>query len=191
PESLPGESAGAINVAYLAAHRGPLPEAVEDLAGLWSQLTPHQVFRVGAPALARNALRWGTRLLSGGVAIAPRVHGLLDTAPLRLLLERSLPTANGELLGIADKLEPGLPHALALTTLARDSPRSETDPRRLDPLSAHPRGGRPAGHSRLSVARPCRRDPPGRDLPRPHGLRCAGARAPQQVAREAAAGGVG
>src|SRR5438094_9945197 len=55
-------------------------------------------------------------------------------------------------------------------TLARDSPRSETDPRRLDPLSAHPRGGRPAGHSRLSAARPRSRDPPGRDLPRPHRL---------------------
>ena len=34
PEILTGESAGAINVAYLAAHRGALPEAVEDLAGL-------------------------------------------------------------------------------------------------------------------------------------------------------------
>src|SRR2546429_4651559 len=117
---------GAINVAYLAAHRGALPEAVEDLAGLWSRLTPHQVFRVGAPALARNALRWGTRLLSGGVAIAPRVHGLLDTAPLRLLLERSLPTANGEILGIADKLERGLLNAIALTTIDYSTGRTVT-----------------------------------------------------------------
>src|SRR5712691_2481132 len=57
PEILTGESAGAINVAYLAAHRGALPMAVEDHTRLWSRLTPHQVFRVGAPALARNALR--------------------------------------------------------------------------------------------------------------------------------------
>jgi len=126
PEILTGESAGAINVAYLAAHRGPLQEAVEDLADLWSRLTPHQVFRVGAPALARNALRWGTRLLSGGAAIAPTVHGLLDTAPLRLLLERSLPTANGEILGIADKLERGLLNAIALTTIDYSTGRTVT-----------------------------------------------------------------
>src|SRR2546422_6872573 len=126
PEILTGESAGAINVAYLAAHRGALPEAVEDLADLWSRLTPHQVFRVGAPALARNALRWGTRLLSGGAAIAPTVHGLLDTAPLRLLLERSLPTANGEILGIADKLERGLLNAIALTTIDYSTGRTVT-----------------------------------------------------------------
>ncbi len=84
PEILTGESAGAINVVYLGAHRGALPEAVEDLARLWSQLTAHQVFRVGALPLARNALRWGTRLMSGGAAIAPEVHGLLDTAPFAL-----------------------------------------------------------------------------------------------------------
>src|SRR5207244_3461006 len=109
-----------------SGHRGALPEAVEDLAGLWSRLTPHQVFRVGAPALARNALRWGTRLLSGGAAIAPTVHGLLDTAPLRLLLERSLPTANGEILGIADKLERGLLNAIALTTIDYSTGRTVT-----------------------------------------------------------------
>jgi len=117
PEILTGESAGAINVAYLAAHRGALPEAVEDLARLWSQLTAHQVFRVGPPALAQNALRWATRLMSGGAPIAPRVHGLLDTAPLRALLERSLVTADGEIVGITEKLERGLLKAIALTTI--------------------------------------------------------------------------
>src|SRR5207249_10996270 len=45
PEILTGESAGAINVAYLAAHRGALPEAVEDLAGPWRRITPPPVLR--------------------------------------------------------------------------------------------------------------------------------------------------
>src|SRR2546426_11802585 len=35
PLILTGESAGAINAAYLAAHPGTLAEAVEDLARLW------------------------------------------------------------------------------------------------------------------------------------------------------------
>ena len=117
PAILTGESAGAINAVYLAAHRGLLPDAVEDLARLWSQLTARQVFRIGTPSLARNVLRWGTRLLSGGAAIAPTVHGLLDTAPLRSLLEGSLVLANGEIVGITEKLERGLLKAVALTTI--------------------------------------------------------------------------
>src|SRR5437773_8771694 len=72
PLILAGESAGAINAAYLAAHPGTLPEAVEDLARLWSQLTADEIFRVGALSLARNVLRWGTRLISGGESAPTR-----------------------------------------------------------------------------------------------------------------------
>ena len=117
PVILTGESAGAINVAYLASYPGALPEAIEDLANLWGQLTADQLFRVGPLSLAYNVLRWGTRLISGGAAIAPKVRGLLDTAPLRALLERSLAPVNGEIAGITEKLQKGLLKAIALTTI--------------------------------------------------------------------------
>src|SRR2546422_981601 len=103
-----GETAGAGHGGHPAAHPGPPPEAVEDLARLWSQLTADEIFRVGALSLARNVLRWGTRLMSGGAAIAPEARGLLDTAPLRALLERSFASADGELVGIAQNVVPGL-----------------------------------------------------------------------------------
>ena len=112
-----GESAGAINAAYLAAHPGTLPEAVEDLTRLWKQLTADEIFRVGPLSLARNVLRWGTRSLSGGAAIAPEARGLLETAPLRALLERSFGPVGGEIVGIAKNLDRGLLKALALTTI--------------------------------------------------------------------------
>lgn len=117
PLILTGESAGAINAAYLAAHPGTLPEAVEDLARLWGQLTVNEIFRVGALALVHNILRWGMRLMSGGVAIAPEARGLLDTAPLRALLQRSFAPADGEIVGIAKNLERGMLKAIALTTI--------------------------------------------------------------------------
>jgi NTE family protein len=117
PVILTGESAGAINVAYLAAYPGVLPKATEDLASLWSQLTADQLFRIDPLSLAHNVLRWGTRLISGGAAIAPKVSGLLDTAPLRSLLERSLETVDGEMVGITKKLQTGLLKAIALTTI--------------------------------------------------------------------------
>src|SRR3712207_4681774 len=69
---LTGVSAGGVNVAHLASHRGTFPEAVDELVALWRGLTPEQVFRVDAPSLARNAARWGIRLASGGAGSGDR-----------------------------------------------------------------------------------------------------------------------
>jgi NTE family protein len=126
PTILTGESAGAINVAYLAAHRGSLPDVVEDLTALWSQLTADHVFRIDVPWLARNIARWATRLVSGGAAIAPQVRGLLEMSPLRSLLERALEPADGRIVGIADNLRKGLMKAIALTTINYSTGQSVT-----------------------------------------------------------------
>ncbi len=87
---LTGVSAGALNVAYLAAHQGTLVEAVGELAALWRGLTPERIFRSDARSLGWNAIRWATRLASGGLATRLEVRGLLDTRPLRELLESVL-----------------------------------------------------------------------------------------------------
>jgi len=87
---LTGVSAGAINTSFLAARQGSFAAAVEDLVRLWSGLTFDKVYRVDATCLARNVLRWGLRLVSGGARAAPSVRGLLDTAPLRQLLIETL-----------------------------------------------------------------------------------------------------
>ena len=92
---LTGVSAGAINTAFLAARQGSFAAAVEDLVRLWSGLTFDKVFRVDAACLARNVLRWGLRLVSGGARGAPTVRGLLDTSPLRRLLIEILKPADG------------------------------------------------------------------------------------------------
>ena len=82
---LTGISAGAINAALLASAPGTQADAIERLASLWRTLTVDQVFRVDASLLGLVA-RWGLRLVSGGAAIAPRVRGLVDTAPLEKTL---------------------------------------------------------------------------------------------------------
>jgi NTE family protein len=114
---LTGTSAGAINAAFLAAYRGSLHEASEGLAGLWGALTFDQVFRADVGSLATNAIRWGTRLLSGGSSMAPRIKSLLDTAPLRQLLSTVMTTVSGELIGIGENIEAGRLQAIALSTL--------------------------------------------------------------------------
>jgi NTE family protein len=114
---ITGTSAGAINASYLAAHAGSLTEAVDELVRLWHAQRVNHVFRVDNASLLSQMVRWGARLVSGGGAIAPQVQGLLDTAPLRVFLNRTLkPSQNGEIEGIAENIETGRLRALAITT---------------------------------------------------------------------------
>lgn len=114
---LTGVSAGALNIAYLATHPGTLTEAVSDLATLWRELTPERTFRADARWLGWNAVRWATRLASGGMAPPREVRGLLDATPLRELLTRALAaTDGGALAGIETNLRRGALTAVAIST---------------------------------------------------------------------------
>jgi NTE family protein len=115
PPFVTGISAGAINAAHLAAHRQPLGAASESLARLWLGLTTERVLDVGQFPLARNVVRWGRQLLSGGNPHR-EARGLVDPSPLRRLLAHELATVDGELVGIADNLERGRLRSVALTT---------------------------------------------------------------------------
>lgn len=112
---ITGVSAGAINVALLAQHHGSFPQAVEELRAVWSELTPDRIFRVDAPALLKNMGRWGIKLVGAGY-VEPRARALMDTSPLRTLLEETLKPVNGELTGIDYNLHRGTLRAVALGT---------------------------------------------------------------------------
>lgn len=114
---ITGVSAGAINAAFLAAHRGTFREAVTELSELWGRLDVHDVFRTDPWSLFGTVARWGWRLLSGGVGGRNGVRGLVDTAPLRRLLQENLPATSDEIPGIADNLDAGRLRAVALTAL--------------------------------------------------------------------------
>jgi len=81
-------SAGSINAAYLVNHADNFSEATHNLAALWSQLHCDKIFRVGNLSLLRSVMR---NLMSMTVRW-PKEGGqyLLDTSPLRLLLEEHL-----------------------------------------------------------------------------------------------------
>ena len=99
-------------------------EAVEELERLWSAQTVDQVFRVDSRSLFSPLLRWGIQLVSGGAPISPHVQGLLDTAPLRMFLNRTLhPAETGEIKGLARNIEAGRLRALAVATRLRTGDR--------------------------------------------------------------------
>lgn len=112
---ITGVSAGAINAAHLAAAHGTFPQAVEELAALWAELTPDRIFRVDVGGLLSNMGRWGLQLAGGGFR-ETRVRGLVDTAPLWELLTEALAPVNGELTKIDYNLERGVLRAVAVGT---------------------------------------------------------------------------
>jgi len=124
---ITGVSAGAINAVFLASRSGPLGEIVERLNSVWSVLSVGEVMRIDTTELVRNVIRWGTKLVSGGAPVAPRVHGLVDTTPLRSLLERLFPlNEGGEIAGLAENIARHDPNAVAVTTLDYTTGRTVT-----------------------------------------------------------------
>ena len=113
-----GVSAGAINAAYLAAHRGTLAEKADRLANMWCELNCDSIyqfdwsvllpFRSALASISPKKLKWARS----------QPHGLVDTTPLKNLLSRVLDVApDREIPGIEENLRSGDLRALALMTL--------------------------------------------------------------------------
>ena len=126
PDILTGVSAGGINAAYLAAHPAPLAKKLDNLADIWTSLRIEDVIRVDLRDLASRTARWGGRLLSGGRSPLPPAKSLVDTAPLRSLLERMLEAKSGNIPGIAGSLKDGWLRAVALTASSYTTGQSIT-----------------------------------------------------------------
>jgi NTE family protein len=105
-----GVSAGAINAAFLAGHRGTPAENLQALSNCWMSLSTERVFDTNLGVLGLSGARWLWTVGGGGTSLGPRVKGLLDTTPLRGFLEEQLRVGGIE-LNVAE----GRLHALGLT----------------------------------------------------------------------------
>lgn len=124
---LVGVSAGAVNTAHLAAHRGTFRESTDDLVKLWTSLSPDQVYRVDANSLIRNVVRGGFRLVSGGAGNGERLRGMVDTVPLRSYLNSAIERdADGGFPGVDANLQRGTLRAFALTATSYSTGQSVT-----------------------------------------------------------------
>lgn len=125
---MTGISAGAINTTQLAACDSPFPRAAEELVALWLSLSPERVYDVRAATLIRNALRWGARLISGGIGAGTEpMRGMVDTEPLRTFLGELLsPAADGSFPGIARNIARGSLSAVAISATSYANGQSVT-----------------------------------------------------------------
>ncbi len=87
---LTGISAGAINAVGLATGAEDFPAVAERLAATWGRLTPDRIYRTGTLRLARIGTSWLRDLSTGGLVARTGINYLLDSAPLRSLVEKEL-----------------------------------------------------------------------------------------------------
>jgi NTE family protein len=116
-----GASAGAINSVYLAAESKDFGLATRNLAKTWSDLKIQNIFRTDIPALGMGAARWIRDLSCGGLIGGGEVQSLLDSAPLRSLLEKTLPMD-----GIDQSIQDGHLYAVAIAATSYYSGKSVT-----------------------------------------------------------------
>ena len=126
PDILTGVSAGGINAAFLAARQEPYAEKIDELTEMWRDLHIDQVFNVDISALAWRSVRWALRLGSGGKSPLPHAKSMVDTTPLREVLERELHADKGPIPGIQTSLRNGWLHAFALTASSYTTGQSIT-----------------------------------------------------------------
>ncbi len=90
---LVGSSAGAINVAALAAEAADFGAGLGRLEQVWRDIRPHDVFRTDIASLGRIGARWAWDLSFGGLTHRAQPKSLLDTTPLRTFLAERIPFA--------------------------------------------------------------------------------------------------
>jgi NTE family protein len=104
-----GSSAGALNAAALAASADNLVRGVVALEHVWGEIEPQQVFRTDLRSLGSTGFQWAWDLSLGGALGNVQPKSLLDTAPLRKLLEQRVPLER-----IDANIENGSLHALTI-----------------------------------------------------------------------------
>ncbi len=107
---LTGVSAGAINIAYLAAHTGTFSSAVNGLRTEWAELTPDRVYRVRPVSMVRAVFHWLLDFVIGRRAEPGALRGLMESTPLRGFLEGCI-----DFSGIDENVRAGRLRAAALT----------------------------------------------------------------------------
>lgn len=86
---ITGNSAGAINAIFLAANADDWGKSTQKLVDLWQKIHPEDVYDINQFTMSNLGSRWvkGTILKSAEAELS---NGLLDTTPLKKLLERKV-----------------------------------------------------------------------------------------------------
>ncbi len=143
---ITGNSAGALNAAYIAAYSERLRRASTRLRRMWDNITTDQIFNVDAFSMTKLGMRWLWELTTGGLDQEKKVQALLDTSPLRRLINEKLPVER-----IWQNICNHSLDALAITAVNYSSGGSRTFFQSIDAHSEWSRSRRGSERTQLQV----------------------------------------
>lgn len=114
-----GVSAGAINCSFLASNTSNFNEGCIYLADVWKKIESQNVFRSDVASLGKIGFKWIEELSFGALTGTTPGRALLDTAPLRTLIDQHFNP-----LKVSENLQTG--HIEALAVSAVDYKRTST-----------------------------------------------------------------
>ncbi len=124
PQPFPiitGNSAGAINGAYLASYAKNMPAAAKRLELMWANLTCDYIFRADLFSLLKIGLLWAYELTTGSLSGRKKSRAFLNTEPLYELITRGISFSK-----IQRYIDDKLIHAFAITAVNYGSGASRT-----------------------------------------------------------------
>jgi NTE family protein len=124
PKIITGVSAGAINAAYLASHRGAWSDAIDSLIELWLKLETGKVYHTDIGRLAHRVFLLIARIITGGRIGQLNLRGMVDNRPLELFLSGVLEHQDFRLQGIKENIEEKLLDSVAVIGTDYGSGRS-------------------------------------------------------------------
>ena len=113
---LCGTSAGAINAATLAVNADDFTRGVAGLLDVWENMRCDRIYRTDAWSVAKSGARWLSSLM---LVTGRNPTSLLDNAPLREMLEKTLPFER-----VQDHLDAGRLYAVCVTASGYTSGQS-------------------------------------------------------------------
>lgn len=143
---ITGISAGAINTAFMASTWNDPVKSCRDLADTWSKLTTDNIFRTDILSIGHIGARWLADTAFGNLRKRKKAHSLLDTQPLRELLEANIPCDR-----IQQQIDRGHLEATAITAMDYNNSNSVTWVQGRDGIKLWDRNRRESHHAKISV----------------------------------------
>jgi NTE family protein len=139
---ITGTSAGSINAAYMGckAHLGV--DAGHFLKEIWNNITVDQVYKDDIFSLSKIGFKWFAALALGGINQKKSSLSLLNTAPLRKLLNEVL-----DMKQLEKNVQSEILHAVSLTAMNYSTGTGQTfytGPDTINPWKRHNREGIPS-----------------------------------------------
>jgi NTE family protein len=143
---ITGVSAGAINAAFLAAHRQPFYFAMEALRKEWLRITPDGVYQVRKLALAGSLAGLTLPFIRRRLPSLDDLQGIVDMRPLRGFLSETI-----DFGGIDANISAGNLRAVALTATSYATGQTVTFLHGDPNVTVWERVQRTAAHAKLGV----------------------------------------